>query len=171
MDFYETVGKRHSVREFKKGDIDDKALLRILETANLAPSAGNLQAYKIYMVKNEDAKQALADAALEQEFLAGAPIVLVFVACQKKASAKYGDRGAGLYCIQDATIAAAYAQLAATSEKLGSAWVGAFDPLEVARVIDAESYEVPVVLVPIGKPAKAGEASPRLTLEKLVIEV
>jgi len=41
-----------------------------------------------------------------------------------------------LYCVQDATLAAAYAQLAATALGLATCWVGAFDEAAVRRVAD-----------------------------------
>jgi nitroreductase len=141
---------------------------RILETVNLAPSAGDLQAYKITVVKSEELKKEIMFAALEQDFIAQAPIVLIFSADQKQSEMKYGDRGRALYATQDATIAAAYCQLAVTALGLGSAWVGAFDPLEVSRLIQAEPYEVPIAIIPIGYPAEEPERTSRKSIDELV---
>ncbi|MFH1394308.1 MAG: nitroreductase family protein [Candidatus Micrarchaeota archaeon] len=171
MEFYETLDRRHSVRSFQGKEVENEKLGRILKAANCAPSAGNLQAYRIYAVSGGEKREELMMACMGQECVLQAPVLLIFVASQQESAAKYGERGAQLYSIQDATIAAAYAQLAAAAEGLGSVWVGAFDPLEVARLIDAESYEVPVAVLPIGYPAEESGPSDRKNLGDLVKEV
>lgn len=171
MEFYETLARRHSVRSFTDKPVEKDKLTRILEAANLSPSAGNLQARRIYVVKADEAKEELMLAAFDQEAVMHAPLVLVFTALQKESASEYGERGADVYALQDATIAAAYAQLAVAAEGLGTVWVGAFDPLEVSRIVKAGEYEVPVAMLPIGYPADAPQASGRKTLEELVREV
>jgi len=78
-------------------------------------------------------------------------LVLVFLADPERSSARYGDRGAKLYAMQDATIACAYAQLAAAELGLGSVWVGAFDEERVAKAVNAAGKK-PVAMLPIGYP-------------------
>ena len=55
MEFSEVISKRHSIRTFTDQPVEAEKLQHILETANLAPSAGNLQAYEIYAIT--DAKK------------------------------------------------------------------------------------------------------------------
>ena len=69
-----------SVRAFKAEAVPEETLVRILETLNLAPSAGNLQSYEVYLVRDAERKAALVAAARGQEFLPQAPVVLVFCA-------------------------------------------------------------------------------------------
>ncbi|MDI6721677.1 MAG: nitroreductase family protein [Candidatus Aenigmarchaeota archaeon] len=52
VEFFEVVSKRYSVRKFKKKNVEEEKLNRILETANLAPSAGNLQALEAVVIKD-----------------------------------------------------------------------------------------------------------------------
>lgn len=171
MDFYELIKKRHSVREFQDKPVEKEKLKRILQAAGRAPSAGNLQAYKIYSVHSKEAKDALVGACSYQEFLSQAPTVLVFCADQKQSESKYEKRGFELYSVQDATIACAYAQLAAEAEGLGSVWVGGFDPLEVSRITQAMPFEVPVAILPIGYAAEKPEPTGRRPLGELVKEI
>ncbi|MEM3504100.1 MAG: nitroreductase family protein, partial [Nitrososphaeria archaeon] len=77
MEFFETIIKRRSVRAFKKEPIEEWKINRLLEVANLAPSAGDLQAYEIIVVKDDDRKRRLSEAALGQDFIAEAPVVFV----------------------------------------------------------------------------------------------
>lgn len=171
MDFYGVIKRRHSVRTFEEKDVEKEKLEKILSAVSLCPTAGNLQAYKVYIVKEKKHKEELKAACMGQEPVTRAPLVLVFCADQQQSAVKYGERGAQLYSMQDATIAAAYAQLSAAAEELGSVWVGAFDTLEVSRVINAEPYNVPVAVIPIGYPAELPEGRDRKELKDMVIEV
>src|SRR5512135_1686214 len=105
MDFFGVVQARHSTRAFTANPIEPAQLQQILQTANAAPSAGNLQAYEIYAVSNCDRLTSLAKAADDQTFIAQAPIALVFCANPARSAWKYHQRGRALYCLQDAAIA------------------------------------------------------------------
>jgi nitroreductase len=168
MDFFEVIKERRSCREFKEKEIEKEIIQQILETAISAPSAGNLQAYKIFVVKDFQKKKKLAEASLNQEFICSAGIVLVFCSSPRDSSIKYGERGK-LYSLQDATIAAAYAQLSATALGLSSCWIGAFNEREVLKVIGAKDL-VPVCVMPIGYPNEKPEAINRKKFSEIVQE-
>lgn len=168
MDFFELIAARHSVRAFQKRDVSDATLKRIIAAATRAPSAGNQQAYEIVAVRTPDRKQELARAALDQAFIAEAPLVLVFLGNPARNRERYGERGARLYCLQDATIAAAYAGLAVQALGLGAVWVGAFDDTAVRRAVAAGPELVPSSLLVIGHPAEVPAASSRRPPEELM---
>jgi len=168
MEFFEVLKSRHSVRKFRDAPVEEEKLQKILEAANSAPSAGDLQAYEIVVVKDKERKGKLVSAAYEQEFIAKAPVVLIFAAHPERSSRKYGRRGAELYSVQDATIATAYAQLAATALGLGCVWVGAFDENEVAKVIGAKGNLKPVSMLPIGYSDEQPLITPRRKLEEII---
>ncbi len=134
------------------------------------PEVPNLQAYEIYAVSDPQVREALARAAYEQMFVAQAPVALVFCTHAGRAR-KYGERGSALYAIQDATIAAAYAQLAAVSVGLATCWVGAFDEAKAATALRLPSGERPIVILPLGRAAEQPERNARRTLEDLVHRV
>lgn len=167
MKFFELIERRHSVRAFQDKAVDWGTVLRVIAAADLAPSAGDLQAYQIVAVERRETKMALAAAALGQDFIATAPVVLVFLADPGRSRAKYDQRGATLFCIQDATIAAAYAQLAAAELGLASCWVGAFREQPAAEALAAPPDLRPVVIMPIGHPAEAPHRPPRRPIESL----
>ncbi len=168
MDFFETVRNRHSIRAFATQPIEPEKLQAILDTANAAPSAGNLQGYEIFAVTNRDILRALMRASYEQEFIGQAQVALVFCAHPARSVGKYGERGISLYCLQDATIACAYAQLAATAQGLASVWVGAFVDEMVSAAIGVGDELRPVAILPIGYPGKAPKIRPRRELSELV---
>ena len=162
MNFFEVVQKRHSVRAFTAVPVEPEKLQQILEAAIQAPSAGNLQGYEIYVVQDANTRSTLAQAASEQEFIAEAPVVLVFCTHAARSAQKYGRRAETLYTIQDATIACAFAMLAATAVNLSSVWVGAFQTEAVQEIIGAPHGIVPVAILPIGHAAE----NPRLTARR-----
>ncbi|HNQ88817.1 MAG TPA: nitroreductase family protein [Verrucomicrobiota bacterium] len=169
MNTLDAIQARRSVRAFQPRPVEAEKLDALLNAINQAPSAGNLQAYQVYLVRRETTRQRLAAAALGQKFLAQAPMVLVVCACPSR-SAKYGQRGAELYCLQDATVAVAYGQLAATALGLASCWVGAFDESQVKEVLGLPAAERPVAMLPIGYPAETPPRTPRRWLTDLVKE-
>ncbi len=95
---------------------------------------------------------------------------LDFFANPSRSGRRYGSRGEQLYCIQDATIAAAFAQLAAAAQGLASVWVGAFDDATVKKVCNASEQLKPVAILPIGYPAAKPSAGGRRFLQDLVKE-
>ena len=168
MEFQTVLEERHSVRKFKKQEIPESVLQKLLENARKAPSAGNLQAFKIFAVKELGKRKEVADACFGQSFVSQAPVILIFCADLKESAKRYKERGTSLYAIQDASIAAAYSQLAAVDSGLASVWVGSFKDEELKKILKTELQ--PVAVIPLGfadeKPAK----SERKSLKELVKE-
>ena len=165
VDLFATVEARHSVRAFEPREVEPARLEQVLMAANRAPSAGNRQAYQIVVVRAPGRRRALAQAAHGQAFVADAPVVLVFCADPERSAERYGWRGSELFAVQDATIAAAYAQLVAAALGLGSTWVGAFDEAAAAGVVGGLR---PICLLPLGYPAERPEPTSRRGLDDLV---
>lgn len=170
MEFYDLITKRQSIRAYSLKPVEEEKLQRVLEATNRAPSAGNLQAYEVHVVRDALRREALARAALWQEFIARAPVVLVFSTNPLRAAGRYGERGVRLYSLQDATIACTFAMLAAVAEGLSTVWVGAFDDEKAHRAIGSPAGIQPVVILPIGYQAEAPGQSPRRRLSDLVHE-
>ena len=175
MDFFEVVRTRQSIRAFTAQPIEPEKLQQLLDAINRAPSAGNLQAYEIYAVTNLVVLNKLVAASRlrtrGQDYITQAPIVLVFCANAARSAQRYVERGKTLYCVQDATIACAYAQLAATALGLATVWIGAFDEEVVRRAIDVSGDLRPVAILPIGYAAETPDRSARRSLDDLIHHV
>lgn len=168
-DFFETVRYRHSVRKYQAGaPVEAEKLHAILEMACAAPSAGDLQAYRIVVVKDSALRAALQRAARGQDFIAAAPVCLVFCSDPQRSAQQFGERGKALYALQDATIAAAYAQLAVVAAGMGSTWVGDFNEAEVAKCLELEPNVTPIALLSVGYPAELPEPTPRRRMDEVV---
>jgi nitroreductase len=170
MDVFTAIKTRQSIRAYQPEPVEPDKLQTILRAINQAPSAGNLQAYRVFIVREDKVKRALAKAAWEQNFLVQAPVVLVFCADPARSAARYSRRGEQLYGVQDATIAVAYAQLAATALGLATCWVGAFEDAEVARVMQLPHGLRPVAVLPIGYPAESPPRTPRRPSGEIITE-
>lgn len=168
MDYFDLVSKRRSIRLFEEREIENQKLQKILECANQAPSAGNLQSYEIFVVTSKNMRHLLVAAAQGQSFLEQVPVVLVFCADPLRSAGRYKERGEFLYSIQDATIACTYAMLAATDLGLSSVWVGAFDEQEVKNIIKIPVRLRPIALLPIGYALYTRKAVSRRYLMDLV---
>ena len=167
MDVADAIEGRTSIRVFKDEPIDDEIVKEALRLANLAPSAGNLQARDFIVVRSHRTKKLLMEAALGQDFVEAAPVVIVFCANLERI-VHYGDRGRQLYCLQDVAAAVQNAMLYLHSRGLGSVWVGAFDEDQAAAALNLPSHVRPVAMLPIGHPAERGVHRRRLPLSELV---
>lgn len=150
MTFTELTKKRHSVRRFSARSVSDEFVQNILDAVRTAPSAGNLKAYEVTTVRDEELRMHLGSKASRHDFLGTAPVVFVFCARPDVSAEQYSKRGEQLYAIQDATIACSYAQLAAADLGLGSCWIGAFDEDEVKSILRLDQTCKPIALLPIG---------------------
>lgn len=169
MEFRTVIQKRKSIRVFHPEEVKEEKIREILGAVNLAPTAGNLQPFRVFVVRDEGKRKALMRAALDQGFIAEAPVVLVFFAVPEESEWKYGERGRTLYCIQDATIATAFALLGATDAGLASCWVGAYDDEAVRRALGAPKNWIPISILPIGVPAEDPVRPKRKPLSRLII--
>ena len=168
MEFDDVLINRTSTRAFKSEQISEEDIEKLLGNTISAPSAGNLQAYKIYIVQKNEVLNKLAKASWDQDFITEAPLSFVFCALPEESAPKYGNRGENLYSIQDASIAAAYCQLSATNLGLSSVWVGAFDDDEVCKVLELKNNEQPVAIIPIGQANEIPYPTSRKPIDKVV---
>lgn len=168
MDFFDVVKKRCSMRAFRDQPVEPQKLQQILESLNRAPSAGNMQAYEVYVVASPSARQALSQAARDQEFIRQAPLALVFCTHPALNAERYRERGRDLYALQDATIACTFAMLAAAALGLDSVWVGSFDEARVSSLLGLPPDLRPIAILPVGYAGEEPQARSRRPLADLV---
>ncbi len=167
MDLASIIRTRRSVRAFQNAPVPPSLVRELVELANWAPSAGNLQARDFIVVREKATRDELARAA-DQVELAQAPVVIVVCTNSVRISAKYGGRGRSLYAIQDAAAATENLLLAAHERGLGAVWMGAFDEDEVRRILEIPDGARPVALIGLGWPAETPAPTSRLPLEELL---
>lgn len=167
METIKAIYERRSIRKFKNIAIEGEVLNVLLNVAQMAPSAGNVQGRDFIIVSDLRIKEQLANAAFGQEFIKQAPIIIVFIANIERSSNKYGERGE-LYAIQDATVSVMNLMLAAHDLGLGTCWIGAFDENYVKNILRIPLRAKPIAIIPIGYPDEVPIAPQRMDLEKLL---
>ena len=167
MDILETIKNRRSIRTYKRQDLAQQTLDKLLEAARWAPSAGNVQPWAFVIVTSQKIKQGISLGAFGQKTLEEASIVIVVCADEKRAEQSYGSRGKTLYCLQDTAAAIQNIMLTAHSLGLGSCWVGAFKEEEIRKVIKAPKEMRPIALIPIGYPNENPAARNRRPLSEI----
>jgi nitroreductase len=171
MNVLEAIHARQSIRAYQSKSIEPETLATILAAANQAASAGNLQAYQIYVVRDESRKQALATAAAGQTFLATAPVVLVFAVDPGRSAGKFGTRGERIYSLQDACAAVGNAMLAAVELGLGTCWVDAVNEELAGQAVSLPAHQRAAIILPLGYPAETPPRTSRRPLSELVIDL
>lgn len=154
------------MRGFRREAPPEAVVTELLELGNLAPSVGNLQARDFIVVRDKQVKEKLAAAARNQQFILGAPVLLV-VCANLERIAPYGSRGKELLCFQDATVAIANIMLAACAKGLGSCWVATFDEGKAIEALKLPPHARPVAILPIGYPADDRAPTGRYPIEEL----
>ena len=164
MEIFETISQRRSIRRFKKEDIQESLIEKIIQAGVWAPSAGNLQSWELILVKNPQSREKLSEAAYMRDFIAQAPVVMVPCINKRVSGAIYGNRGVELYSIQDVSCAVENMLIMAHALGLGACWVGAFDEHQVMDLLGIPPDIRPVALVTLGYPDEKPYPPPRRDL-------
>jgi nitroreductase len=167
MEFAEVICGRRSVRHFNpRVPVSDGEVRALLHAAVSAPTAGNIQPWRFYVVRSPEARERLA-AAVGQKWASAAPVVIVVCVDSRPCAARYGARGEQLYAIQDTAAAVQTLLLAAVDRGLASCWVGAFDESAVREAIGAPRPITPVAVLPVGRSAESAAKPTRRPLEEV----
>ena len=152
MEVTECINNRTSVRKYSEKGVSASAIEKILESAIQAPSAGNAQDWEFIIVREEKNKKALSEAAFNQDFIVQAPVIIVVCSNLERITERYGERGRGLYSIQDTAAATQNLMLAAWDKGIGSCWVGDFNEQAVKEALILPEVIRPLAIVPLGYP-------------------
>ncbi len=164
MSVIQVIRDRRSVRSYVNKPVERDKIERLLEAARLAPSASNRQEWRFVVVTDPKRRRALAEAAVHQEFVGTAPVVIA--ACAE-------HDGHVMTCGQlcypiDVAIAVDHMTLQAVAEGLGTCWIGAFYEDQVKKVLDIPPEIRIVELLTLGYAAASPGPRSRLPLEQIV---
>jgi SagB-type dehydrogenase family enzyme len=96
-------------------------------------------------------RHLVAKAALNQEWVAEAPAIVVVTAIDSRTTGKYGPRGVR-YVHMEVGHASQNLLLEAVALGLGGAVVGAFDDADLKRLLRLPGEEHPLAILPVGHP-------------------
>ncbi|MGQ0606574.1 MAG: nitroreductase family protein [Candidatus Nitrosotenuis sp.] len=165
-DLFRVMSTRRSTRNFDTSRLVEQWKIdKILAAADTAPTAGNFQGFEVFLIKNKEIKKRLVEAANNQPYV-NAPVVLVFCMDQSRVKMNFRPEILAKFSLQDATLAAAYSQLAASALGLSTIWIGMINEEKVKQIIGTDLK--PSSILCIGYPQKSRPPKSRRKLKDLV---
>ncbi len=149
MDFLKLVETRRSVRAYQSTPVEEDKLSQVLEAARLAPTASNLQPFRLIVIRTRG-KEADIRRMYDRDWFIQAPLLIC--ACGVPAEAWVREDGTRLHQV-DVAIVMDHLILAATALGLGTCWVAAFDVQAVREILGIPAIAEPLVMTPLGYPA------------------
>ena len=143
MEFKEIIKNRETVRKFDGRKPSEEQLDAILEAGRVAPTAGNKQPQRVFVLESPEAL-----AKMDQAHPCRYNASTVLMICADTAVAlEY--QGKNAYEV-DAAIVATHMLLAACDAGVDSAWLGIFEPAKVQEIFGLEENMVPVAFIDLG---------------------
>lgn len=164
MEVFSAIQGRRSVRQYSARPVEDEKLERILEVGRLSPSSSNTQSWKFIVVRDEETRIRLTEAAGGQIFVKQAPVIMVICGTDADSVMSCGQHR---YTV-NASIAAAYMILEAHEQGLGTCWLGRFDEKKVKDILGIPNDVRVVTMIPLGYPSETPAQRPRKKLEDVV---
>ncbi|GGB02009.1 nitroreductase family protein [Macrococcus hajekii] len=187
---------RKAVKEYDASyQLSKEALIDLLEKANRAPSAWNLQHWKYIVVHSDQMKERLLPLAFNQKQIVDASATVIVLADKEaernidavfnpdveagRMPAELKERLAGQingahsnpeYAFEagvlNASLAAMQFMNAATLAGLSTCPIGGFNRTELIETFNIEDRYLPIMLIPVGKSAKEPRSTSRLSVEE-----
>ena len=155
MDFLELARARYSVRHFEKRPIEEETLQKILTAAQLAPTARNKQAQKLFVLRSEEALRKIRRAT---PYTHNAPVVIL-IGYDEEAEWKHPMEEGFHSGWMDASIAGTHMMLEAADLGVGSCWVTGFSPSTVRSLFHIPKNIKLCCLLALGYPTEASHPS------------
>jgi nitroreductase len=153
--FLKLAKDRYSVRKYSDREIEKEKMDIVLEACNVAPTGKNNQPQRIYVVKDPGVLAKLAELT---PCTFGAGTVLAFAYDEEEEWKNPLEKGPHSG-VQDVSIVASHAMLAAADIGLGTCWVNYFANSLAEKALGLPANERLVLLMPIGYPADDSEPS------------
>lgn len=107
--------------------------------------------HEIEGIRSSDVREPLAVAAIDQSWIATAPVVFVLTAVDSRTTEKYGERGRRRYVPMEAGHVGQNIYLQAESLGLSTVTVGAFRDGDLRELLGVSADHRPLSVMPIGK--------------------
>ena len=144
--------KRYSCRSFEQRPIEKTDMDRILEAGRIAPTAANAQPQRILVINTPEGMRKLAQCT---HYTYGAPAALVVCYDSSEVWVRnYDGKDSGDV---DASIVTIQMMLQAADLRIGTCWIGHFDPWRIRELFHIPDQFVPVAILDLGYPDEKGK--------------
>ena len=159
MDFFETVKRRISIREYSQNPIPEDILAKIVDSGRLAPTARCVEAWEFIVVTDKKDLVKLGQMAPNGAFLKEAVAAIITLSKDTK------------YYLEDGSAATENMLLAATALGVGSCWVAGdkkdYAP-EVCKYLAAPAEFKLVSIVALGYPKSKNLPRQKRSLSEVI---
>ncbi len=167
MEFFDLIGQRYSVRAYKADAVEDDKLRKVLEAGVIAPTACNLQPFRLVVMPVEKHLDTLKKIC-RAPFFTQAPLVIGIYSDMDAAWVRKDGKN---FADVDAAIVMDHMILAATALGLGTCWIGAFDAQAARDAVNLGAGFEPVAFTPLGYPASSLPVRQRKELDDIVVRL
>ena len=177
---YDVIMRRRTVRSFTDQPVEEEKVLKLVDAAIQAPSGGNIQPISIIRIEKPEGRDKLAKLAVNQPWVAKAPLCLLFCidfhrtgTWAEAEGANYGGEKALMSFLlgyADVFCSAENAVLCATSLGLGTVYIGMVlaAMTEIRKEFGLPDKVVPVVALCVGYPKKVPAGITKLSRAAMV---
>ena len=135
MNLTQLIKKRRSIHHYLDKDVHYKEILKIIEAGSWAPSSGNIQNWDFTVIKNQETREKITRACSNQLWMLEAPVFIVICSDLTKIKTMF-KKNADKFSLENCAAAIQNMLLKATELKLGTCWVGAFNPLIIRKILN-----------------------------------
>ncbi|MGA2545161.1 MAG: nitroreductase family protein [Rectinemataceae bacterium] len=162
------ITSRRSVRKYSPKAVETEKLDLCIEAARLAPSASNVQPWRLILVDDLELKDSVAKATVGpgssfNRFAVQAPVIVVVVI---EPSTALNRIGAAIkkrdFPLIDIGIAAEHLCLQAAELGLGTCMMGWFDERTIKRLLGIPASKRIGLVISLGYPDEADSSRPKI---------
>lgn len=146
MDIFKAIKERRSIRHFQDKELDKDALNKIIEAANWAPSASNIQGWRFIIIDEPKLKNQLVKLGVAR-VINDAPLGILILYDNRSINLEYMDH------IQSASAAIENMLLVAYALGIGSCWVCRLPfKRRMRKIFKFPWYYDPIAYIALGYP-------------------
>ncbi|MBD3310498.1 hypothetical protein GF351_04720 [Candidatus Woesearchaeota archaeon] len=144
MDLDKAIRERRTVRRYLPEDIPEKELRKIIDAANHAPSACDLQAWRFIIIRDKDIMRKIMEMDAPA-FIQEAPLGILVLYDNRSDNVEYNDH------IQSASAAIQNMLLTAHSMDIGCCWICHLPPKrQLRKLLDIPWNYDPIAYISMG---------------------
>lgn len=170
------IKMRRSIRKYIDKPIEDEKIIRLIESARLAPSGDNTQPWHFIVVKSQLSRQRLAEASHKQKWMLSSPVFIVCVAdirCRIKEDINISLNEDSpqielKQIIRDTSISIEHMLLEASNLELGTCWVAWFTQEKIRPILNIPNDKYVVGIITLGYPDETPKARPRKEIKEII---
>lgn len=172
----EEIKSRRSIRKYTDKLVEDEKIIRIIDSARLAPSGSNTQPWHFIIVKSDSTRERIAEVSHNQKWMKFAPVYIVCVADIRSRIKEGVELSLNEWSkevelkqiIRDTSIAIEHLVLSAEEVGLGTCWVAWFTQEEIRPILNIPSDKYVVSIITLGYPDESPKQRPRKNLEDII---